>query len=547
MGWRLGNARFLPLACYAAFGLATAPAWADEPSAYSWRGFYLGYHLGGALDLADVGDPFGASLFGDRVRAPGPSAGGQLGYNWHSGAVLLGIEADASFADLDGTNTCFAVSGTYISSNCRVHVDAFGTLAGRLGYALPGDGRTLLYAKGGLAWVHAGTAAKPNGGAGLPGTFNDGVAWGWTLGAGIERAIGPRWTLKAEYDFLSVDERIAVPASLTQPAPPLGPLVPTNGTRTGVAQDLHAFKLGMNYRLAPAQNGEADLAPDPVRRITVTAGARYVHGWGQFHKDLGIPQQRLSSLASRLTYDTTPSDGGEAFARVDLPWGLMAKGFIGGASGGGKLNDEDWGVPFPTAFVPYSNTISEVENDITYGVVDVGYAWWRRQRFSVALYLGYTQLREDMEAYGCRQIANQFSDCVPPLPTSTLGITEDDKWHGLRLGSAIDFAVTSRLALTADAAYLPYVTFSGVDDHVIRDLVSPEDGRGIGVQLEASLSYLLTESLSVGVGGRYWSFWTTDGEVNFGRTGTIVPMRFASEQAQLLVQGAYKFGVPLGR
>jgi opacity protein-like surface antigen len=547
MGWRFGNARILPLACGAAFCLASAPAGADEVPAYSWRGVYLGYHIGGALDLADFGDPFGPSLFGDRVRTPGPLAGGQLGYNWQSGAVLLGIEADASFADLDGTNTCFAVSGVYLSSNCRVHVDALGTFAGRLGFVLPADGRTLLYAKGGLAWVDAEAAAKPNGGAGLPGTFNDGTRWGWTLGAGVERAVGPRWRLKAEYDFLSFDEHVSVPASLSQPAPPQGPLVPAGGARAGVAQDIHAFKLGMNYRLAAPPPGEAELAPDPLRGIKVTAGARYVHGWGQFHKDLGIPQQGLTSLASRLTYDTTPSDGGEAFARVDLPWGLMAKGFIGGASGGGSLNDEDWGLAFPTAFVPYSNTLSKVDNEITYGVIDVGYAWWRQQRFSVASYAGYTQLKEDMQGFGCRQLANQFSDCVPPLPTSLLVITEDDTWRALRLGSAVEFAVTPRLALSADAAYLPYVTFSGVDNHVLRDLVSPENGHGIGVQLEATLSYMLTESFSVGVGGRYWSFWTTDGEVNFGRTGIIVPMRYATEQAQLMVQGSYKLGFPLGR
>jgi hypothetical protein len=36
--------------------------------------------------------------------------------------------------------------------------------------------------------------------------------------------------------------------------------------------------------------------------------------------------------------------------------------------------------------------------------------------------------------------------------------------------------------------------------------------------------------------------WTTSGDVNFGDTGTIIPMRFASEQAQLPVQGSYRFG-----
>jgi hypothetical protein len=91
----------------------TVHASADEALAphYDWRGFYLGAHLGGALSLSDVGDPFGASLYGDTVRSPGPIAGGQVGYNWQYGRGLIGIEADASWADLFGTETCFAYSG----------------------------------------------------------------------------------------------------------------------------------------------------------------------------------------------------------------------------------------------------------------------------------------------------------------------------------------------------------------------------------------------------------------------------------------------------
>jgi hypothetical protein len=86
------------------------------------------------------------------------------------------------------------------------------------------------------------------------------------------------------------------------------------------------------------------------------------------------------------------------------------------------------------------------------------------------------------------------------------------------------------------------VQFEGTDDHVLRDLLSPEDGSGMGVQLEAMLSSDLTQRFSLGVGGRYWSLWTTDGTVDFGGTGTIIAMRYAAEQAHLLVQGSYKFG-----
>src|SRR5262245_61808851 len=90
-----------------------APAIAAEPALYDWRGGYIGFHAGGALNFTDVADPFGPSIFGDTVRTPGPLAGAQLGYNWQLARLLFGIEADASWAELDGTNTCLAYSGFF--------------------------------------------------------------------------------------------------------------------------------------------------------------------------------------------------------------------------------------------------------------------------------------------------------------------------------------------------------------------------------------------------------------------------------------------------
>jgi len=207
------------------------------------------------------------------------------------------------------------------------------------------------------------------------------------------------------------------------------------------------------------------------------------------------------------------------------------------------LNDEDWDLDFgPGHDVPYSNTLSNVENDIAYGIVDVGYAVWRGPSHSVTPFAGYAHFEQDMTGLGCSQIANPYSDCAPPFPGRVRGIEEDDTWEALRLGVAANVEVAERITLEGEAAYLPYVSFSGIDDHILRNLLSPEDGEGTGVQLEAAVSYALTDAFSVGVGGRYWAMWTTSGTVNFGGFGIIIPMRYASEQAQLFVQGSYKFG-----
>ena len=382
---------------------------------------------------------------------------------------------------------------------------------------------------------------------GIEGERDSGVDWGWTVGAGVERAVAPRWTVKAEYDFLSFDQGFIAPRSSMQIAPPGPAGAPVPAASTDITQDIHQFKVGMNYRFGGTQQGpepgKTMRNPHvPAKAIMLTAGVRYVYGWGQFHKDLGIPHQGVRSLASRLTYDNSPINGVEGFARLDSKFGVLVKGLIGGGLGGGTLNDEDWEIAFPTEDVAYSNTLSDVNNRIHYGIVDVGYAVWRGQGYSVAPFVGYTQFKQDMAGLGCRQIANRFSDCVPPIAANIRGITENDTWQAVRVGAAVDVALAPRLSLTGDAAYLPYVTFKGTDDHILRNLVSPEDGEGIGVQLEATLSYAVTDAFSLGIGGRYWSMWTTSGDVNFGGTGTIIPMRYAAEQAHLLVQGPYKFG-----
>jgi opacity protein-like surface antigen len=82
---------------------------------------------------------------------PGPIAGVQAGFNHQVGDVVFGMEADISFADMDGTNTCFAVGAHFYSANCRAHTRDLGTVAARLGWAV--QPRTLLYGKAGAAWT----------------------------------------------------------------------------------------------------------------------------------------------------------------------------------------------------------------------------------------------------------------------------------------------------------------------------------------------------------------------------------------------------------
>src|SRR6476469_9316993 len=93
---------------------AYAPSW-------SWTGFYLGAHLGAGSANSQFSDPRGPSIYGGTVRSPAFLGGGQGGYNWQipNSNLVLGVEADISGSISDGSATCLASSGFFISANCR--------------------------------------------------------------------------------------------------------------------------------------------------------------------------------------------------------------------------------------------------------------------------------------------------------------------------------------------------------------------------------------------------------------------------------------------
>lgn len=219
----------------------------------NWSGFYIGGHLGGGWSDADWSDPFGAApagggggghrggflfdanvpYFGDTTHATGPLGGGQIGANWQTGRWVLGVEADASAADLRGDNTCFSGLG---GINCEHVVKDVSAISGRLGYAW---NRTLVYAKGGGAW--AGTTYNLNGNTGAVALGTGSTAAtesGLEAGVGLEYAVTTHWSTSFEYDHINFN-RFTVPF-------PTVALV--NAQNITVAQSVDLFKLGLNYR-----------------------------------------------------------------------------------------------------------------------------------------------------------------------------------------------------------------------------------------------------------------------------------------------------------
>ncbi|HWW85981.1 MAG TPA: outer membrane beta-barrel protein, partial [Vicinamibacterales bacterium] len=401
------------------FGSASAadlpvpvPARAPLVVPWSWTGFYAGAHIGGALTTSDIADPFGAAVYGDRIRSPAFMAGGQIGANYQMGQMVIGAAADLSWANSSGDDTCFAVSGNVFASNCSVHPDLFGTITGRLGYAF---GRSLVYVKGGGAWErnNVDMIVNNNPGARVQTSSTSYGAWGWTVGGGIEFALTPAWSLMFEYDLLRFGGR-----NVSTPYTPGNPLPGSpNGPLAGLSDDVQQVKLGLNYRfgadptLWPAIASLMPLKAPPlaVTGWEVDAGTRYMYSWGRAQWDLGFgsaANRPGNMLVSKLTWDGLTTNSVELFAHIETPWNVFLNGFIGtGATTSGGQNDEDFHLVAPPPPRPYNNTFSTNVGHSTYGVLDLGYDVLRRGDYKVGPFVGYTYFDQYIFKSGCLQIA----------------------------------------------------------------------------------------------------------------------------------------------
>jgi outer membrane immunogenic protein len=181
---------------------ARAPARYIAPvSVYNWTGFYVGIEGGGGWGSAQQTDPLG---FNAGYEVSGGLVGGTVGYNWQINRLVLGLEADESWADIRGSTNTVICGGA--PPNCSSNLRSVGTFRGRVGWAgLLWWNNVMPYVTGGLAW---GSLHGSEGDILAHGAFGSGTTTraGWTLGGGIEAMLTPNWTVKLEY--LYVDLRV---------------------------------------------------------------------------------------------------------------------------------------------------------------------------------------------------------------------------------------------------------------------------------------------------------------------------------------------------
>src|ERR1700722_9515477 len=112
------------LAAFAAVDMASAAE--APPPADTWNGWYVGLNESGSVGRARDTTNLGGSpvqFSSTSSKLDGVIGGDQVGYNWHSGHWLLGLEADIQGSSERGTAT------TNIPASCGFGCTPAGTLA----------------------------------------------------------------------------------------------------------------------------------------------------------------------------------------------------------------------------------------------------------------------------------------------------------------------------------------------------------------------------------------------------------------------------------
>ena len=220
------------------------------PPPFSWTGCYLGGFVGGAW----VDDITVTNAYGQAIVLPANSwsygldssfiGGGTLGCNWQPIGTpwVFGIEGEVGYIDLSGSASVpFGPNVIFASANIG---NTYGMVTGRLGYAVD---RVLFYVKGGAAFVEESVTVSHPALVGITPAFvatasnNDAR---WTIGGGIEWALGNNWTLKGEYMFIGSDNNS--PCAFNPGV--VGGLPPGNYCWNHSGFDgISTFKVGLNY------------------------------------------------------------------------------------------------------------------------------------------------------------------------------------------------------------------------------------------------------------------------------------------------------------
>lgn len=201
-------------------------------AAYDWSGFYLGADGGygtsrncwGFVPVAGVVVPDGCH------NQSGGIVGGQFGYRWQMGPVVLGLEAQGDWASMRSSHV--SLVNPLLTDTSKVN--GLGLFTGQVGYAW---NVALLYLKGGAA-VTSNNLSQVTTIGGLGVNIATATRWGGTVGVGLEYGFAPNWSAGVEYDHLFMGN---ANNSFSSPAGAAAVL-------NRISQDVDMVTVRVNYR-----------------------------------------------------------------------------------------------------------------------------------------------------------------------------------------------------------------------------------------------------------------------------------------------------------
>jgi outer membrane immunogenic protein len=126
-----------------------------------------------------------------------PLAGGQVGCNWQSSTLVVGVEGDFDYfhskPDFSNNTNTLSDGVTPFTISQSLTTNYLATIRPRIGV---GADRNLAYITGGVAFTRVSYTESYSDGAVASASRN---LVGWTAGAGWEHAFADNWTVRAEY------------------------------------------------------------------------------------------------------------------------------------------------------------------------------------------------------------------------------------------------------------------------------------------------------------------------------------------------------------
>ena len=169
-----------------------SPDFVPPPPAFSWSGVYFGGQIGyeWGQTSSSIYAPSGALRVSNPIsNNTGGFGGGHAGYNYQINQFVVGLEGDINGSSYTGS---VRNAGGFVVRD-RLAVD--GSIRARAGVAFD---RILVYGTGGVAFGSIrNSVTDPTGFI----ESHDTGRVGWTAGGGVQYALDPNWSVRAEYRY----------------------------------------------------------------------------------------------------------------------------------------------------------------------------------------------------------------------------------------------------------------------------------------------------------------------------------------------------------